>query len=406
MGPLEDDEAKTSMSLILRIPRLSVPLLAEDASLHGKRLYSEVLEEYFLSIARAAPNFLQIPTYVGEPMIGMQRAFVYNGFDWLILGDLTKTDPFKIVRGLIDAASERAEMSNKVETSPENQEQHFEGYEAHFVPRLWLGKKPSRKFEERLENDTYREWHFFTCFYKKHLVRLEERSSIFVQCKEESDGLRLLNEIAGGLLLSNIPCLAFRKGMIRQANYHMKQIGSSRYTSFGGGGLTMDEARYFGTPGGISEELLKSYREVTKETFLSILERTEKALDQDGKSDHLMALVESFSSLSRADFRSAFVGAWITIESCCKTQYFLEEERDYSKAFDRAKGSTDSPRKVFRALNQRKILDEERTRALSKLYDVRNKVVHPRMYVPTTEEATKCFKFAQLLVRKELGFQP
>ena len=404
VGPLGDEDMEKVMSQILKIPRLvSARLDPDDASLHGKSSYTGVLEEYFLATARAAPSLATLPQRQGEPMVGWQRAFVFNGFDWLILGNLTSKEPQKVARDLILEMSNRAQVSQAKEPDQKVEETYVEGYVGHFRPRLWIGKKPVRSFEQRLASDTYIEWHFFICNYKNHLIRIEERSSIFVECKDVSEAMRLLNEIVGGLLLSNIPSLAFRSGMIRQANYRSKTIGSNQLTGFGGGAMTIDELRYFGHLG-IDEELLKNYREVSKEAFLSILDRTGNAANEAGKSEHLTTLVESFTHLAGEDYRSAVVMAWIVIESYCKTQYFLATEKNYSKAYALAKQSKPSPENAFRFLDRRRFFGEPKAGVFLKLYDIRSKVVHSRMHVPTREEAVRCFKEAELIVKKELGF--
>jgi hypothetical protein len=404
VGPLGDEDMEKAMSQILKIPRLVTARLdPEDASLHDATSYAEVLREYFLRIARAAPHFATLPKREGEPIIGMQRAFVFSGFDWLILGNLTNKGPQRVAQELIAQGSAQPPVSHGEETSQIIEETYVEGYAGHFRPRLWLGKKPARSFEERLASDTYNEWHFFTGHYKKHLVRLEERSSIFVECKDASEGLRLLNEIAGGLLLSNIPSFTFRMGMLSQARFRTKKVGPNQYAGFGGGAMTIDEGRYFGHLG-IDEELLKGYREVPKELFLSILDRTEKTVDEAGKSDHLTTLVESFTHLSTADYKSTITMAWTIIESYCKTQHFLATAKDYSKAYRLAKRSRVSPESAFRALDRRHFFSEPKARFFLKLYDIRSKVVHGRMYTPTKAEAVLFFREAEMIVRKELVF--
>ncbi len=189
---------ETAMSQILKIPRLNVPLLPEDASLYCKRSYVEVLQEQFLTIAHAAPYHSQLPKREGEAIVGMERTFVFNGFYWFVLGDLTTRMPLSVVQELFSQMSGHSQVSRGDEISQHADESHVEGYAGHFVPRLWLGMKPVRSFEQRLESNTYNEWHFFTCSFKQHFVRFEERSSILVECKSETEGLQLLNEIAGG----------------------------------------------------------------------------------------------------------------------------------------------------------------------------------------------------------------
>ncbi len=76
---------------------------------------------------------------------------------------------------------------------------------------------------------------------------------------------------------------------------------------------------------------MESYREVSKERILQILDKTEKAVDEQCKSDHLTTLVQSFTHLSGGDYRPAILVAWVIIENYCKTQYFLAREKEYSE---------------------------------------------------------------------------
>ena len=168
--------------------------------------------------------------------------------------------------------------------------------------------------------------------------------------------------------------------------------------------MTMDEMRYFGMRGAVDEELLKNYREVPKELLVSIIERTEKAVDEEGKSSHLTTLVDAITSISSADYRSAFLLSWLVIDNLCQTQYFLAKGISYSESFQLAKASSESPKSVFKSVAELGYFDKSKSDALSELYVLRNKIVHPRGYVPKRQEAAKCFGEAKELVRKELGF--
>lgn len=405
VGPFPHEEMERQMSAILRLPQLQGPLEPEDAALHNEQTYAGVLKDYFLRAARGASQMARLPAHQGAAEPGAMMAFVYGGFTWIVAGDLTNTEPAEMAKRLVQDEIDRIERSRNPEpVSPgvKVEELRVDGFAGRFLPRLWLGKKPARTFEQRLKSGLIHESSFFICSYKGRFVRAEDRSSIFIESDSESEALRLLNEIGGGLLLHGVPCHIFRPGAIYQTSYQSKKIGAMTYNTFGAPPVTLDEAEYFAI-GGISELQLQSFLEIQRDAFESVLQHTERRLDYEGKSDHLVALVESFTDLAGENYKGAFIGSWTIIESYCKTQRFLSKGNSFSEAYALAKKMRSSPEPVFEELDRLRHFGSPRSDEFSRLYEIRSRTVHSRMYSPSKEEATECYKLAEQLVRRELG---
>lgn len=166
----------------------------------------------------------------------------------------------------------------------------------------------------------------------------------------------------------------------------------------------MEEARYFGM-GGVTEDQLNAYIEVPKEVFLSIIGKAEDKVDQEGKSEHLRVLVQGYTDLMDANYKAAFVGSWTIIESYCKTQNLVSKGASFPEAYKSAKKMRSSPLPVFKELDRLRHFEKPKSKDFSRLYDIRSRVVHSRMYIPSREEAFGCYSEAEQLVRRELSFQ-
>jgi hypothetical protein len=127
VGPLGYDAMTRQMKAILNLPGLQVPLEPDEASHHGVATYAAVLKDQFLTIALAAPYFAQQPKHEGEPAVCDQMAFVYGGFTWRVMGDLTSIEPEKMAKKLFDKVIESIERDQNPEPLPagaEGEEEH------------------------------------------------------------------------------------------------------------------------------------------------------------------------------------------------------------------------------------------------------------------------------------------
>lgn len=405
-GPVSPDKFLETAQNILSDGELYKNLNREEAKIWNEESFGKYLENQFLGIIKIVKNQPFIPHENSKmPIVGMKIFIPYDGFSWIINGDITSITPDKIVEEIFQGAKQREGAEKNEPAGPKEStkqsEELISGYSTYFYPPVWLGKFPEFDFKSRVNGIFIFPVPTHITHYKKCMISLNQKGLFFVGNRDKHKCIQYMNEIIGTAILLGYNFDTVSENDLGETTV-TKDKGERRSQTFPKSITRYWQAEQEISP--VNEIIRHTYSEVSVEEMFHIIETAESAIIDQNTSNLIVFYAYANQHLKNGEYMESFLFDWLIIEKHLRKIWdeYLEEKNTVGGRKKRLKSWTIDH--ILESLYLSNKIDQELFENTRSLKDKRNGMSHEG-YNITKNDAEKCHELAERMIRTSTGIE-
>ena len=408
-GPFMPYQIKDAMIEILSDQNLYQPSSLKDMNEWDEISFGEFLENDFLDILeRIKYQTTQPPIEENKPIVGMKKASILNGFEWFVYGgDLWKLTPQSFVTKIFDGAVSR-EQEKRAEQVSNNISLHSEkeavisGFATYFYPHIWVGDVPIFNFQSRVEGLFIFPTPTFSRIYKNRVVVIGQRGFFFIEEKDKTNCITLMNEIIGTSIL-----LGYEFDIVREEDVGEATVSTENHELRGlkyPNSLSRNWQVRKDLFGHVEENVLTSSIKIVPEKILEIVGKSEELTSNSDVSRSIVLMARASAHLKNSEFLESAILSWLIIEIYFHKLWddFLLDSNITEKR--KKKLSFIKMDTIIEQLSLSKKISLEIYNKIMSLKKIRNEINHEG-YITSLEESSSFYQFAYDLIKERSLFK-
>jgi len=408
-GPFNSHEFLAKVSPILKEVRWQKKI--DRNSLHPRYYIDQ--QTYAQTIANSLHHFIdevKRMQFSATTNVGYSRGHAIENETWVqsFRGNISNTDKQKDVEQIIaeikNAAKQRAEAPViSPPSSPDPQEEKYDGYGIHLFPPIIIGKRIEHTPEQLLYGNTldfsFDDKAFDTTFGQKIII-VNKDGYFFIESKQKTEALKILNLIMALGIFHDLPLYSVKEHELSQASFNRqtKDIGGMTW------GMGSIRSYLFEEKWGRKSSVeMYEKKEIEKEKLEKIIEDARTISKFEKLTEELRLFNDANTHLANSEYAQSFIMSWSVIERYYSDLWRkkldkkdIDEER-LGKLTNSNQWSIDF---IFEVLNLDGEIDDNFYDLLMELKKKRNRFYHRGKQVDI-EDAKRCLTVShQILLIK------
>lgn len=404
-GPFYPKEFYEKIRSVLYSPRWQKKNESLDSVLmeyHNRDIYAEELAVQLHQFVEGFKNSL-----VGFGAIGGGGA-IWNMWQENYAGNKAdsdyKTEVEHIIKGIKAEAKRRSEEKRTPSQQQKTANKEPDGYGVHLYPPVIIGERSKLSIEQLLFGNTYDLSHSEKVLDSRignHIVIVNKNGYFFVESKNPTNSLRILNLVMAVGVLHDLPLFAVRENDLSSGWYDVTRQFITRRS------WNPQSMRSFLFMESFQPEsaLINKKLKVPVEKMKEIISEADVILRSEKLVEELRLFIESYTHLQNSEYAQSFIMSWSVIErhySEIWRQKLNQKDLDHERSGKLTNPNQWSIDYIIEVLNLNDEVDDNEYELLMELKSKRNKFYHRGKQV-NKDDAERGLAISRSILSKKIA---